>query len=263
MNGGCAAKRKIKNGEPFLMAFLVTCDTATAEVMAMSGVDVIVVDNEHMAMTDRQLLELARAITMHGSAALLRTACKDTEQLMRWMEFGFSGLCCTQCHGLEDAKKAIEAVKYPPVGRRGLGTDGRAAGYGFLQGMSAADYMAHENENTLIFVTLEDMGGIRSALELAALDEIDEVHIGPMDLSASMGFGGDPRQPEVQKVIRETKAALAAAGNPREEFVDAPEHIPALIEAGARCLVIETDLSKLKKIYCAHTETLRQYMANG
>lgn len=251
-----SAKRKILNKEPFLMAFLATTDTATAEMMAMSGIDVIVVDNEHMPMTDEQLLNIARAITMHGKAALLRTACKDTEKLMRWMEFGFSGLCCTQCHGVEDAVMAINAVKYPPIGRRGLGTDGRAAGYGALRGLTPSEYMKQENENTIIFLTLEDQRGINDAVLLAQMKEIDDVHIGPIDLSASMGYN-TPKDPEIKRIISEAKRIMEDCGNPREEFVSDPEQIPELVRSGAKCLVIETDLAKLRDIYTKHSSILK------
>ena len=251
-------KTKINNGEPVLMAFLTTNDTATAEVLALSEIDVVVVDNEHMAFDNQQILNVARTITVYGKACLLRTAVKDLENLSRYMEFGISGFCATQCHGLEDAKKIIDAVKYPPVGKRGLGNDGRAVGYGFMNGMSNSEYMEFANKNTMIFVTLEDMNGINDAEEIAKLKEIDSVHIGPIDLSASMGFGGNSRHPAVIDVIKKTNEKILAAGNTIGQFAPTPDTVPGLVASGSKMLIIGTDIALLRGVYTSYSKALRE-----
>lgn len=249
-------KKKIAEGKPILMAFLTTHDTATAEMMAMSNIDLIVVDNEHMPYDDQQIVNICRAVAMHGKACLIRTPIKDAESLSRFMEFGISGICATQCHGLEDAQMIINAVKYPPIGKRGLGNDGRACGYGFMGGMSNAEYMKFANDNTMIFVTLEDEEAIADAKSIASLKEIDSVHIGPIDLSSSMGFGGNPNNKEVVKVIHEANRAIIEAGNMIGQFAPTPESVPKLIEEGARCLIIPTDLALLRGVYTAYSHKI-------
>ena len=251
-------KSKIKNGEPVIMAFCTVTDSNVPELMAMCGIDIIVIDNEHMAFTDQQILSITRAVTAQNKACLLRTAVKDIEYINRFMEFGISGICATRCGSVDDANKIINAVKYPPIGNRGYHIDGRATGFGFMGGQSAEEYMRFANENTMIFITLEDMNGIRDAEAIAKLKEIDSVHIGPFDLSNSMGFGGNVQHPEVQKVLSETEAIIRAAGNLTGCFAVTPDKVPELIAQGEKCLIIYSEIAILRETYSEYSKAIQK-----
>ena len=251
-------KEKIKNGEPVLMGCVCINDSATAEIMALCGIDIIIIDNEHIAFDDNQIFNIARAVTSHGSACLLRTAIKDVEKLSRYMELGISGLCATQTHSIEEARNVIKAVKYPPIGNRGLCTYSSGFNYGFIDDMSIEDYMNFANDNTIIFITLEDTRGIDEVEKIAKLKEIDSIHIGPNDLSASMGFGGDTKRQEVIDVIMNAQNKIINVGNTTGKFVSSPEAIPEMIANGEKILMIGSDIAHLRNALMRYGKALKK-----
>lgn len=254
-------KSRLRSGKPILMAFLTSTDPSAAELLAIAGVDIVILDNEHICFTDTQIQHSALAVTSHGKACILRTPIKSREALNRWMEFGLSGICATQCHGLSDAMAVIEAVKYPPVGKRGLGAEGRAAGCCSLHGMSRSEYMEYANRNTFVYVTLEDAQALSEAAQIAALDEIDGVHIGPVDLAASMGSGGDFTAEPVQRAIASAEAAIKAAGNRTASIISDPAQTGPILMRGGLCLVLESEAAMLYKAYSAHVSAFTAGLA--
>lgn len=255
------AKEKIKNGEPILMGFTGINDSVSAEIMALSGVDIIIIDNEHMAFDDEHIFNIARAVQLHESTCLLRTAIKDIMELTRYMELGIDGICATQTKSLEDAKKIINAVKYPPIGKRGLCNYSRGFNFGFLDGMSVQEYMNFANENTLVFVTLESLDGIKDVEQIAKLEDIDSVHIGPNDLSASMGFGGNTKEQEVIEIVQKAQEKIIAAGNTTGKYATSLDEIPVLIERGEKILMLGSDVVHLRNALTIIGETFKNAMS--
>lgn len=252
------AKQKIKNGEPILVAGLSIPDSGVAELMAMSGIDLIMVDHEHMCFDDKTLLDVCRAITAHGKAAVLRTSIKDEEILMRYMQFGFSGICGTMCGGVEDAKKVVKAVKYPNDGERGLSNDCRATAFGTYGGKSIKEYMEWRNEDSIVMITLESKPAVEEAVAIAELTGVDMVHIGPVDLAASMGYYGNPRNDEIRQMLSVTNGKLAAMGNYNSYFAEKAEDIPALLERGAKCIFVPSDIHLLRDALGKYGKTMQE-----
>ena len=157
------AKKKIREGQPVLLAGLTIADPNIAEMFALCGADIVMIDNEHMTFDDTRLVDCCRAVTMHGKTCLLRTSVKDPEILGRYMQFGFQGIVATVCHGLEDAKRVISAVKYPPVGKKGLSNECRASEFGIRGGMNTAEYMQWSNDNSIVIITVD---GEQAAVDL-------------------------------------------------------------------------------------------------
>lgn len=243
------AKQRLKEGKPVLMGFLAVNDTASAEVVARCGIDILILDNEHMAFSDADILNMTRTIHACGASCLLRTAVKDVKTLTRYMEFGIDGFCATQTTTVEDARAIIAATKYPPMGERGLCATGKGMQFGFLDGKSVAEHMEFANDNTIVFVTLENKEALENAKEIASLPGIDSVHIGPNDLSAALGYGGNTAHPEVGRLMAETQKIIFEAGNTIGHFVSSADQIPKLVEEGAKILIVGTDINHLKAAF--------------
>lgn len=244
-------KKKLYAGEPLLMCFLCSNDPNVAELLVMSGVDIVVIDNEHMLMDGQQITNIARAVTSLDGCCMLRTTVKDTCQIGRFMDCGLSGIVATMTTGYEAAKAVRDGVKYAPLGKRGLSTDGRAAHYGF-SGMTPAEYMEFANENTMLFLTLEDTGAIEELDKIATLEGIDSIHIGPMDLSNSMGFRGNSQAPEVQALIKESEKKIASYGNPEGNtwlgaYAPSSDKVKSVVAAGNQVINIGSELTILAK----------------
>lgn len=255
------AKEKIKNNEPLLFAGLTIADPSVAELMAIAGVDVVLIDNEHMTFDDSKLVDCIRAVQMHGKAAVLRTSIKDPEIIGRYMQFGFDGLCSTVCHGVEEAKAVVGAVKYPTMGHKGLSSECRASDYGVRDGMGTEEYMKWANENSLVIITVESMDGVNEIEQIADLEGVDIVHIGPVDLSASMGLGGVTRTDEIREVLSKSNKILAARGNYNAYFAMGPDDIPGLLDKGAKCIFVPTDIGILRGTLVAYGKGLADAVA--
>ena len=109
----------------------------------------------------------------------------------------------------DDAKRAVEAVKYYPLGNRGLAAGSRPAEYGF--GLSMADYVEEANRETLVCVQLEEEA-IRNVDEILKVEGVDVFFVGPSDLSQSMGYPGRSDVPEVRQAMDDAFAKTVAAG---------------------------------------------------
>ena len=251
-------KKKLYAGEPLIMCFMCSNDPDVAEVMVMSGVDIVVIDNEHMLMDGQQITNIARAVTSLGAACMLRTTVGDKCQIGRFMDCGLSGIVATMTNSYEKAVEVRNGVKYPPLGGRGLSTDGRAAHYG-ASGMTPKEYMEFANENTMLFLTIEDMNGIAELDKIASLEGIDAIHIGPMDLASSMGFAGDSSAPEVQEVLKKANEKIAGYGDPNGNtwlgaYAPSPEKVADVVASGVRVINIGSELTALRNMLLKYND---------
>jgi 4-hydroxy-2-oxoheptanedioate aldolase len=145
-----------------------------------------------------------------------------------------------------DARRAVESVKFHPLGNRGLAAGTRPANYGL--GLSAADYVLEANRETLVCVQLEEMEALGNLGEILRVEGVDVFFVGPSDLSQSMGHPGRSDVPEVREAMDRAFAAIVAAGkvpgsagNPQairrhlEQGVRyLYTHIPTLLASGSR-----------------------------
>lgn len=105
-------KRKLKNGETVSLVFLQSTHPGTAEAIALAGVDMIVIDNEHGAFTTEQITNTARAVTALGKAAVVRTTVYDKNALAHLMDTGISGVFVTMIRDASAAQEVINGVKF-------------------------------------------------------------------------------------------------------------------------------------------------------
>ena len=111
----------------------------------------------------------------------------------------------------QDARKAVEAVKYHPLGERGLAAGVRAASYGYCIPMS--EYAEQSNNETLVCVQLEEAEAVSNVHEIVQVEGVDVFFVGPSDLSQSLGYPGRPDAPPVREAMDTVFATIAAAGN--------------------------------------------------
>lgn len=119
------------------------------------------------------------------------------------------GVQVPHVNSAQDARRAVEAVKYHPHGIRGLAAGSRPANYGF--GISMSDYVVEANEETLVCVQLEEAEAIKNIDEILQVDGVDVFFVGPSDLSQSLGYPGRSDVPEVREVINSTFARIKSA----------------------------------------------------
>ena len=167
-----------------------------AEIMADAGFDWLCVDLEHSVTDYYEAQQLIMAIQSKGIKAFVRVGDNNPRIIKRVLDAGADGIIVPSVNSKEDAIKAVNAVNYPPIGKRGVGL-ARAQNYGF----NFEDYRDGKAKNITLIVQIEDINAINELEEIINTDGIDGTFIGPYDLSGSIGKPGNWDDEDVKEAL--------------------------------------------------------------
>jgi 4-hydroxy-2-oxoheptanedioate aldolase len=204
------AKRKLKAGQPTYGVISTSADPQIAELFGLAGFDYYMLDAEHGLMDAAQVVDVIRACERVNSTPMVRIGSKDPKLVLQYLDAGMMGVMMPGLETLAEIKMLIDAVKYPPMGKRGMGLT-RASGY-IAVGNEAVDYINFSNEQTMVIPQFEDAALLDRFEEMISQPGVDAVVIGPRDLSLNMGFPDGPNHPEVQEMIDRVVAICKKTG---------------------------------------------------
>ena len=184
-----ATKARLKAGETALGCFVRYPDASMVEVLAYAPWDFLVFDGEHGVLEPRDCENMVRAAELRGVTPIVRVPTNSPPVILRLMDTGAQGLHIPWVNSAAEAEAAVTAVKYYPRGQRGL-AGVRAASYG--QTMPLGEYVQQANRETLVIIHIETAEAVERVDEIAAIDDLDVIFIGPTDLSQSYGAPGQP-----------------------------------------------------------------------
>lgn len=193
-------KARLKRREVTVGSWITLGNSAIAEIMAKAGFDWLVVDMEHSAITLHEAQQLIRVIELCGVTPLVRVGENNPNLIKRVMDAGAYGVIVPMVNSKDDAVKAVNAVKYPPLGNRGVGL-ARAQGYGF----EFEKYKESVNKESIVIVQIEHIDAVCNIKQILGVKGVDAFIIGPYDLSASLGRIGKLNHPKVIKAIKRIK----------------------------------------------------------
>ena len=197
----------LREGRPAFGSWLQSGNSAVAEVMARAGFDWLAIDLEHSTIDLETTFTLIQVIDLAGCAPLVRLSANDPVQAKRVMDAGAWGVIVPSVQSAAEARQAVDAVKYPPEGKRGVGL-GRAHGYG----PRFADYLRACSEGSVVIPMIEQKEGVEHVDEILEVPGVDGVFIGPYDLSASYGVAGELSHPRVHEAVQRVVVAARPAG---------------------------------------------------
>ena len=192
-------KKKLKSGQPAYGVLSTSDDPQLAELFGLAGFDYYMLDAEHGFMDAAQVVNVIRACERVNMTPMVRVGSRDAKLVLQYMDAGMMGVMMPGLESVAEVKMLVDAVKYAPVGKRGLGIT-RAASYAAV-GQEAVDYINFTNEQTMVIPQFEDAALIDCFEEMISQPGVDAVVIGPRDLSLNMGFPDGPNHPEVQEMI--------------------------------------------------------------
>jgi 4-hydroxy-2-oxoheptanedioate aldolase len=204
-------KAKLQRGEPVFGVIGTTNDPQIVEMLGFMGFDYYMVDCEHGLVGAETAVNLVRACEFSDMTPLVRLGQKDPKLILQYMDAGFMGVMMPGLDTVADVEMLVNAVKYPPFGKRGLGL-GRASNYMLGSGADQAKYVAQANAQTLVFPQFEEAALLKQLPEMVKVNGVDGFVFGPRDLSLTMGFPDGPNHPEVQAVIDEAIAIMRDGG---------------------------------------------------
>src|SRR5271163_3725765 len=139
-----------------------------------------------------------------GITPIVRTPGFDPAFILRLLDMGVQGIQVPHVSSAETAREAVRAVRYPPLGERGMAAGSRAADYGRIP---LVEHMAQSNREILLACMIEDMAAVERIDEIAAVEGVDLLAVGPSDLSRSLGVSGTPDHPRLVAAIDRVRAA--------------------------------------------------------
>jgi 4-hydroxy-2-oxoheptanedioate aldolase len=213
------------------------------EVAAGSGLDWLLIDMEHSANSLQSVLVQLQVAAAYPITPLVRARWNDDVAIKQVLDLGAQNLIVPMVSSADEARAAVAATRYPPHGVRGVGSAlSRSARWNRVDG-----YLASAASHVSLTVQIETTTGVAAAAEIAAVDGVDAVFVGPSDLSASMGLLGQQTHPDVVAAVHGVFAAVHAAGKRVGVNAFAPDSADAYISAGADFVAVGADVALLAR----------------
>jgi 2-keto-3-deoxy-L-rhamnonate aldolase RhmA len=244
-------KERLKAGEKVLAGWIFGLSPVTMEVMALAGYDALLIDQEHGAVDMEKVYLLMLAAEGRGGQVMMRVPSHDPNHVKRVLDLGMQTVMFPMVDSAADAKAVVAACLYPPKGRRGLATGGiRASGWG----IDTKGYISGIPDRQLIMCQIETPGGLHAVEEIAGVEGVDLLFVGPNDLSASLGHFGDQDHPDVRAAIDRIVKAAKAKGKFLGTVPTKQRDAKALFAAGFDLVVSGSDVALLREAAVAHVK---------
>ncbi|MEV6793569.1 aldolase/citrate lyase family protein [Streptomyces sp. NPDC051320] len=228
--GRRSLRQRLAAGERLYGALLRLPSETLVEMAGVAGLDYVVIDCEHGPADMTALQHHVTAAAAQGLEVLVRVGTSESALALRCLDLGAAGLIHPHVDSAQDARRAVAADRYPPLGQRGFATYSRAGRFGTV---SAADHLAAA-EQTLVVAMIETARACAAADEIASTEGVDAVLVGPADLAADCGF---PGQDVIDGLIGTTHRATRAAGRSVMTIVPGVAGARAAEQAGAQLVL--------------------------
>ncbi|MGC9417850.1 MAG: HpcH/HpaI aldolase family protein [Rhodovulum sp.] len=217
------------------------------ECLAASGYDWVLIDTEHGPMEVTGALGPLQAVAGYSDCApVVRVAINDWVLIKRHLDQGAQTLMIPYVQSRAEAEAAVRAMRYPPRGVRGVAGVTRASSFGLVD-----DYIGRAEEELCLLVQVETRDALDRLEEIASVDGVDGVFIGPADLAASLGHPGDAAHPEVVAAIEGAIGRLKALGVPSGILTLDPEFAQRCMDLGTGFTALTIDVALLARGACA------------
>jgi 2-keto-3-deoxy-L-rhamnonate aldolase RhmA len=187
-------------------------DPQIVELIGLAGFDAAFIDMEHTSFDLHDVQLAVMAAERVGITPIVRTPGFDPAFILRLLDMGVQGVQVPHVSSAETARAAVKAVRYPPLGDRGMAAGSRAAEFGKV---SLLDHMAQSNREVLLACMIEDVEAIERIDEIAAVEGVDLLAVGPSDLSRSLGVSGQPDHPRLIAAIDRVREAVKKGAGAR------------------------------------------------
>lgn len=226
---------KIKKDSPLIGTLITLASPEVAEIFSLSGFDWLFIDMEHGTLSTSDVQRNIQAIK-NDCLAIVRVPENSSVWIKKALDTGCDGIIIPQVNTVEDAKKAVNAAKYPPLGARSVGIT-RAHTYG----ISFQEYVKTANEKVALIIQIEHIDGVNNLQDILKVKGIDGVLIGPYDLSGSINVLGEVLNKPVQEAISKIKKLCKVKDIPFGIFVMNAELAKKEINDGCSFIAVGID----------------------
>ncbi|WP_240229381.1 4-hydroxy-2-oxoheptanedioate aldolase [Devosia lacusdianchii] len=234
-----AFKSALQKHEKQIGLWLGLANAYTAEICAGAGFDWLVVDGEHAPNDLPIMVAQLQAIAASGVRPVVRAPIGETWIIKQLLDIGAQTILVPMVESAAQARELVRAVNYPPMGIRGVGAAmARASAFNRIP-----DYLTTANDEVCLVVQLESQVGLTALEEIAAVEGVEGIFIGPSDLAADMGYLGRPGEPAVQAAVEDGIARILKAGKPAGILTADTTLAARYLELGASFVAVGTDVT--------------------
>lgn len=245
-------------GGSVIGTFVSLPDPGIVEAIGRAGYDFVLIDMEHSSIDVGTLRVLLMAADSAGVAALVRVGTLDPNPILRVLDSGAGGVVAPHVCNHVQAAALVQACRYPPGGSRGVLGASRAAAYGLVD---FADHARRSDEAVLTVALIEDPEGVEQIDAIVAVDGLDVVIPGAGDLSAAMGYLGQPNHPVVRaQMDRVVQSVRGRRGPVLGCHIMDPAHLGFWRDAGARLIIYSQDTRVLAHAYRSALSAMREQL---
>jgi len=235
-----AFKHALAAGKLQIGLWCSLCSNIAADIVRDSGFDWLLLDTEHSPNEIPDLVGQLQAVTGGVATPIVRPAWNDIVLIKRFLDIGAQTLLIPFVQTPDEARRAVEATRYPPGGIRGITGSGRASRYGRVK-----DYLKNAGQEICVLVQVETKSALDQIEAIASVDGIDGVFIGPADLAASMGHRGRANHPDVQQAIDAAIRTIVASGKAAGTLTGDTALARRYLELGASFVAVGIDITLL------------------
>jgi 2-dehydro-3-deoxyglucarate aldolase len=234
-------KQDLLQGKRLIGCWSSLASAITTEVLGVAGFDWILLDGEHSPNDVITFIPQLMALKDSVSAPVVRPSSNNEIEIKRLLDAGFYNFLIPFVQSAEDAQRAVAATRYPPQGIRGVSVSQRSNRYG-----TVPNYFQEVNSHICVAVQIESRSGVAAASDIAAIDGVDCIFVGPSDLAAAFGHLGNAAHPEVQSAIADVFAQAKRHGKPTGILAPVEADARRYMEMGATFVAVGSDLGAFR-----------------
>lgn len=223
-------KKRIRNGDTLIGCWLNLGNSITAEITGLAGFDWVLIDLEHGSGTEKDLLYQLQALQHTPAAPVVRIESASRQRIHRVLDLGAEGIMVPRINNPAEAGIASRGLHYPPEGNRGVAKMIRATGFG--QGFE--QYLKNSRDEIVGIIQVESVEVLDHLDEIAGLDGVDVLFIGPSDLSMALGQFGSFNNPLYVDAVKMTVNAAQKQKKAAGILLPRPEDFGKYYEMGVR-----------------------------
>jgi 2-keto-3-deoxy-L-rhamnonate aldolase RhmA len=242
-------KRALREGRRQIGLWTTLGTGTSAEILGGAGFDWLLIDTEHAPNELSMVLDQLRAMEGGTATPIVRPVWNDFVVFKRLLDIGVQSFLVPYVQSAEEARRAVAATRYPPLGNRGVAVTHRSNRYGAIAG-----YHARAHEEICVLVQIETRRALADLEAIAAVEGIDGLFIGPSDLAADMGHLGENRHPEAIAAFEDACVRARRVGKPIGILAPVEEDARRYLEMGFTYVAVGNDASLLR----ASAEQLRK-----
>ena len=247
-------KSALKSRKTQIGCWFNLADPVGAEIVGRAGFDWVLIDGEHGPNSIKDIAHQLQVLEGLPTSSVVRAPIGETAIIKQILDAGVQSLLIPMVESANEAHELVAAVRYPPVGKRGVGAFvARAAQFGNL-----SKYLQTADEQICLIVQLETTAGLLALDDILEVDGIDGVFIGPADLAANMGYLGNPQAEEVQKAILDALQRISASGKAAGILSLDDKDTETYLSAGARFVGVASDVLSLNQALRAKAKKWRK-----